>query len=99
MGCEAELLRKSADLLEPTGAWCKGSYDNGRGAHCVIGATIAVCREYQTLSMCYAQSLKALSAYLDFRDIVAWNDSPDITQEDVVSALRGTASRLESHAM
>lgn len=102
MQCEVDYLRKAADLLEPEGAWCKGSYVNTSGAHCAIGALRFLRDADEELEPCYGRALNALSDYIHdnqlaerWRDVISWNDSDKTGQEDVVRVFRAAADRLE----
>lgn len=83
------VLFKAADIIEPAGAWGKGRGHcppAGYNCHCIVTAIDAVTG---------ISDLALLSAALAFvreaigkPDVIAWNDAPQRTQGEAVSALR-----------
>jgi hypothetical protein len=96
-----EVLNAAADLLDKPGAWTQGN--SGRDAHgaevpwndpdavcwCAFGA---VWKSQGRMTVQNTPAEDILERIVGW-DITAWNDSPDRTQAEVVSALRA-ASRL-----
>jgi hypothetical protein len=92
----AKVLRATARELEKHG-WCKGSYTDNQGRHCVIGAAIHTCTGlgYDNLRPFVVRMNLSKFIGLRNRHVEAWNDHPNRRVEDVLKALRGCARNLE----
>jgi hypothetical protein len=90
---EPQVLAAAADLLESAG-WTQSAYRQD-GALCVVGAVRAACHgdPYRPSSRT-GDALRLLERRLGVDNIVAWNDAPDRTCEDVTRALRGDVDRV-----
>jgi hypothetical protein len=96
----SDILNRAADLIEPEGAWtqytlalnkdhvsCDPKQDDA-ACFCAMGAIVRAANieddEY------YEAALTELSAHVGFH-VPTWNDAPERTQSEVVSALRAAA--------
>lgn len=84
-----QVLLEAADLIEEKG-WCQGMYNNRSGAMCMMGAIINAGRrhEHRYTSRAHLRLIEAVGGVAP----VLWNDAPERTQEEVVSALRKAAA-------
>lgn len=98
----SEVLEKAADLLEPEGAWTQKQLAKAAdGKTCDPRSLAAVCwcmagaiQRSTPLDANYEPYLSAVGATI--RNIIPyWNDAPDRTQTEVVSALRQAASQAK----
>jgi hypothetical protein len=96
----SEILSKAADLIEPEGAWTQGAYSKDRRGNpcplslrsvcwCAEGAIAAISRADHEVTH---NALTFLRKQIGTRASIAWNDAPERTQAEVVSALRKSAS-------
>jgi hypothetical protein len=83
---EARVLLGAADLIETHGH-CKGHYHKD-GAFCAVGAMSEITGSNTKL---LDQALKRLSDATDVLSVTVWNDHPDRTAGEVISALRQAA--------
>jgi hypothetical protein len=93
----ADIYRRAADLIEPEGAWTKGSYardehgkqvffrDSNAVCFCAIGALTRI----DPLHSC--NSTQGFEGFLDVPSLAGWNDAPERTQAEVVAAFRAAA--------
>jgi hypothetical protein len=88
----SEILSKAADLIEPEGKWCQGSYSNGFGGLCALGA-IGEVEGCIVAGRDFDKSVRFLLDVIDHekRSVAIWNDAPERTQAEVVSAIRKAA--------
>ena len=100
----AEVLRKAADLIEPPSAWTQGAFARTKGG--------AIIGPYEQNARCWCAhgaikrvseheggELAAWSARTELvRSIPAWNDHPERTQAEVVTALRQAADLAEAQS-
>lgn len=97
----SEILSKAADLIEPEGAWMQGGYSNGvtvvsGSCWCAAGAVYAAHGNWRDPVARDAVRVLYTALNLPYDDedddvIGAWNDAPERTQAEVVSALRQAA--------
>ena len=104
---EADVLERAADLLEEFG-WCQHQYartafgvgvdvDDARAASfCAVGAI-----DRATLDLA-AAPLRSPAVQEFLKDVPGrwfadWNDAPDRTKQEVVSALREAAARARAN--
>ncbi len=92
---DPEVLERAADILEQNG-WCRRSYEDSRGHHCVLGA-IGVARygnAYIAFDSPEHQFLKhALVADYGKSGVIAWNDAQRDGRK-VVRFIRRAARKL-----
>ncbi|WP_380778018.1 hypothetical protein [Sphingomonas sp. R86520] len=91
--CVADVLERAADLIEPEGAWIRGSFvgeRNGIECFCAMGAIDRAAGTDQDLDETVIFS--TLRKVIGRQSIVSWNDSPERTQPEVVAALRRAAT-------
>lgn len=104
----AEALRKAADLIEPKGAWSRGTrFRNSRGVPLSSwedpSAAVCYCAEgaiEAATGVRYSDAHRAFNTYLEAKcrpgiQIWVWNDALSRTQSEVVAALRDCASQLD----
>ena len=102
----ADMLREAADLIEPEGAWCRGSFklhgEDGEDSYCARGAIYEVaCLHFKTPELAHAwkEAEQVLQGIIPdictVESIAAWNDDVGRTQQEVVDALRLAAKRWE----
>lgn len=89
-----QILRDAAELIRRDGL-CKGSYSDIAGRRCAIGALMAASGTGQKPYMC---ARTALGTFLGNHSISAWNDEPERTADEVISALESAAASLEGSA-
>lgn len=82
----SEVLNKAADLLEPEGAWCKGTYEKD-SACCVDQAIFLAARKNPGV---WNRAKDKLAEQVNC-NVVFWNDAPERTQAEVIQALRRAA--------
>ena len=94
-----EILNRAADLIEQNGH-CKGrGADFATGALCALGGIFFASEELLSSGTFWDQrnarraSREALLKYLGTSPSV-WNDHPDRTPEEVITALRKAASEV-----
>lgn len=93
----ADVLERAAALIEPEGAWTQNEYTHQLYAFCQLGA-IAHVMAIGATKASGTPAARALSAFLDPTDesagrvVARWNDAPERTQAEVVSALRTAAT-------
>lgn len=103
----SQVLDAAADLIEPEGAWTQGAYGrDGYGVglderelseakcFCVSGAIIRVGDGNELWRACLRNFEAAVGD--GFRSFIQWNDAPERTQAEVVSALRKAADIARS---
>jgi hypothetical protein len=94
MSHTTEIRRKAADLIEQLG-WHQGFPGHGsRGEVCMVVALSKVTDEHNAGLTFQAwasadQAIEDLRAELGVSSLVEWQDSPERTLDEVVSALRG----------
>lgn len=99
----SEVLSMAADLIEPRGAWTQGYYARDEGGEqveaeepkaicwCAIGAMAhAIGREIATFDPVSRAEGYLIDA-IGYHSIITWNDAPERTQADVVTAFRKAA--------
>lgn len=94
----ADVLNRAADLIEPEGAWCQGSYGSSeRGCFCMVGA-VAEAMQVRPPSAedCTEiwQAVKGRRRSFDPAWPHRWNDRPNRKQAEVVAALRSAADAM-----
>lgn len=85
-----EALLKAADLIEAS-TWWQATGDSDEmpdGHYCAITATDVVTKGNQEERV---HAVAKLMTYLKVRSIIAWNDTPGRTKDEVVAALRAAA--------
>jgi hypothetical protein len=103
----SEILSAAADLIEPEGRWTKGAFARDQAGHivqvesqnascfCVAGAIYKVAGRRQSTRV--GRLIDQLSAPLQaggrYRGLADFNDHPERTQAEVVSALRQAAEK------
>lgn len=100
------VLSGAADLIEPEGAWIQGHYAMTRfgrpigpleapaACWCTVGAlTNTACGDGPWQ---WWESRRYLERVIDRTGITDWNDAPERTQAEVVSALRQAATLARS---
>lgn len=86
---ERQCLLDAATLIEDRGH-CKGTRKDQRGAYCVMGA-ISVAKDGDPFSVFTDDPPgKLLASYVHMQP-VHWNNMPERTKDEVVTALRGAA--------
>jgi hypothetical protein len=92
----ADVLDDAADLLEREGWIQHASYSLDGGA-CSVGAVAAVVSRKHLPVVMEDAATNAVQDYLDYRyddaDIVAWNDAPGRTKQQVLDAFRAAAKQ------
>lgn len=93
-----DVLREAADDLERNG-WCQGIAENDAGEHCASGAIVTADRFSNTLAW-LAQRVLVEYLYPGFpiSSILAWNDMPERTAAEVITAMREAADWGEKQA-
>lgn len=102
----ARILLDAADLIEPDGAWTKGTFMNENGAHCAVGAIrktgggiTQVTHQAENAADEYVQ--RHLKAKCDNHGpnccfgIIGFNNNKSTTQQEVVDALRTTGKMVQ----
>jgi hypothetical protein len=93
----ANLLRKTAKLLEDKG-WAQLTWGNDTSGYCAIGGLRMVQFNYPYSASSdpnYQLARKALRTVLGGVDVIAWNDTPGRTAEEVIKLFRKTAAELD----
>lgn len=92
-----KLLLDAADLIEERGH-CKSALRNEHGQLCLLGAVLVASRGDLSARVRVPDgavtAMEYVDRYLD-EDAVDWNNAPDRTPEQVISALRNCAMGLE----
>lgn len=91
-----EALRKAADLIEANGWWqSKSDSDCGNNQHiCVamaIDMAITADRASGKKTVPFNDAKEQLERHLGVTDVIAWNDTPGRTKDEVIAALRAAA--------
>lgn len=74
----AEVLREARSLVDTPEKWCKGTYGDGEGRHCISGTLRDVgAEEAYTFLQRTIHTAGPLSS---------WNDAPERTHADVLAA-------------
>lgn len=85
---ERDTLLKAADRIERDGHHKGSAYDPvSRNRFCLVGAITMEAGHHDI----FRAAAKLFESHLGRHDIVAWNDAPERTKEEVVSALRAAA--------
>lgn len=105
----SEVLAAAADLLEKPGAWTQGVFarrENGRNAgptyddavcFCAVGAVMRVVGGSRSPAYYDAfNRLNAMARRKHFMHVAMWNDAPERTQAEVVTALRQAARQASN---
>lgn len=104
---EIETLFRAAEILEDRG-WCQGLLTNDRGEHCAVGALCVALEQQMRCNygdLVRSGPLNIFAAYLppgsDDREtgvvkITRWNDNPERTAQEVITALRRAAHQEAS---
>ncbi len=97
----ARILNDAADLVAK--GWTQGNYaidknernvainDPPAASFCIHGALMRTTAEYEALN----DAKMALRNHLGTDWLIAWNDDPSRTQQQVVDALRGAAVKCQ----
>jgi hypothetical protein len=92
----SEILTRAADLIDKRGH-AKRAYQTSDGALCLRGAVIKAVSLRFSFKRCSLTPAAAQVAIAAFRrhigcyGEITWNDAPERTKEEVVTALRGAA--------
>jgi hypothetical protein len=89
-----EVLGEAAELLMVDG-WAQGSFHADDGRHCAIGAIAAIAGQldqFDTSRRIECRAVNLLRVTIQDNNIVAWNDDPHRTAEDVILALKRAAN-------
>ena len=100
----SEVLAAAADLLEKPGAWTQGWYARDeRGGICSAGASDAICFcavgaiSKVSGGLPPVQALDLMRSAAGCTDNIGdWNDAPERTQAEVVTALRQAARQASN---
>lgn len=74
-----EHLQTAARLLV-MGGFCRGTYSNEAGQHCILGAVRAVAPEYFVVPAAVYTLTDALGSH----NLANWNDTPGRTKDEVL---------------
>ena len=83
---ERQALLDAADYIEEHG-WCQYEPANRKGAVCAVGALMAV----SSSPSIKLDAIELVKLVIGQWHIPNWNDAPERTKEEVVSALRAAA--------
>lgn len=105
-----ETLNKAKDILKTEG-WCKGSYTDGAGHYCALGALAKACDPYiEFKDNDTYWSNKTDNGYNDWVSVVAivkehlptsfvyidnYNDAKNTTLEDIIKVIDNTISKFK----
>lgn len=91
----ADVLEQAADLLERDG-WCRGTFTNYQGHHCVRGAIRQIGVQLNDYVLANAtQDILAEDLGLSHGGaLVIWNDSGVTRRSQVTSRMRKVAKKL-----
>lgn len=99
----SEILSAAADLIEPQGRWTQGVYGRRAGKQvaiehlamadcfCTAGATLRITEGRSDRRV--EEALLKIGRRGGYSNIADWNDDPDRTQAEVVSALRQASEK------
>jgi hypothetical protein len=91
-----EVLLQAAAIVEQ--GWCQGEYTDEAGRHCAAGDIYrAAANGTSNAGVSYDNGSMATRVFMQFIGgyVSNWNDAPERTQADVVTALREAAQRAE----
>jgi len=86
----ADVLNRAADLLESNG-WCQFALEDDAGAHCAMGALLAVDTGAATNVLSFSPTGRVAFNAMRGRHIATWNNDPRRTKQDVLDAFRSAA--------
>jgi hypothetical protein len=102
----SDVLDRAADKIAPEGAWTQGAWartrpnapgcigPNETNAKCwCMGGAVRSVAPYTTLEGEALDRLRDYCREVFYADYDAWNDAPERTQQEVVTALREAARR------
>lgn len=86
----SEILAKAADLIDERGH-CKRVSEDLDGRLCVYGALRKATEQFVDQDRVFGAAAERISEHLGGDLVAIWNDYPERTKEEVVSALRSAA--------
>jgi hypothetical protein len=89
----SEVLRKAANVIRERG-WCQGVYEKEDGRCCALGAVNVIDAQSDDPSPAYI-GVEELRLTIGTGAVARWNDEPNRTEAEVITALEATAARLE----
>lgn len=94
---EAQLLMRAADLIVERG-WTQHKSVSSFGELCASEATYCAnnwtALDHQDASEMWQRARNALRLHIGTAYIADWNDAPERTAEEVITALRATAREI-----
>lgn len=94
-----DVLQTTQKLLKTKASWVQGSLSrdrNGNECHpylhspvcyCLYGAVLAASNKFKPSDIAFVLGIEAIRKTLGFENIVAWNDVPERTHEEVLALL------------
>lgn len=91
-----DILNGAADVLDEKG-WCQGRYQNDKGEYCPAGAMIHYADSLLELEGVKGVDIAMRILHDEVNNYVtSWNDKPERTKEEVISALRSAAQKVDT---
>lgn len=90
-----EVFRTAAQVIR-TGGLAKGVYVSATGAHCTIGALTAVTPGFSHMHS-YGDAIAELLGVGNWNGVIAWNDQPERTADEVAGVFDQAAEKAEAN--
>ena len=85
-----EILLEASDILEKKG-WCRGSYENDEGCHCMLGVLFEACEKSDTPISMPEMALTNFLRVNNLGSIISFNDFKARDKQHVQEMLQAAA--------